>query len=46
MITFSDVLIAGCIGSLVSSLLWATWGLPYLKRGIEKEMRAKQNNKQ
>ena len=46
MLTFSDILIAGCIGSLVSSVLWAAWGVHYLKRGIEKEFRDKQNDKQ
>ena len=45
MLTFSDVLIAGCIGSLVSSTIWAIWGVEYIKRQIEKDMRDSQNHK-
>lgn len=36
MITFSDIVIAACLASVITSILWAAWGIHFLKGAWQK----------
>ena len=36
MITFTDIIIAAVMASVITSIIWAAWGIHYLKDAWQK----------
>jgi hypothetical protein len=45
MITFTDIIIAAVLASVITSIIWAAWGVHYLKGAWDKTFPETENTK-